>query len=273
MQGFRNLTDTLVQPENGLNVFEGQNGQGKTNFLEAVVLLTGQRSFRGARLKDMLQEGSERYLIEARIKGSDGEEHVVTQESTGRGRKIRLDERPVRKASSLLELFPVVFFGPDDLEIAKGSPSKRRHFLDEGVVLCHPNRAEALRTYQEVLKNRNKLLKEAYEPNFDAKVLRVYTDQLIDASNSVGEAYNDFLRVFGPEFSSTLSQMTDGKHKGHVEIQESPIFLRCAHETAEAMDARDMAAGTTVAGPHRIDLSIFLDEHSIQSWASQGQID
>ena len=271
MQGFRNLADVVVQPANGLNVFEGQNGQGKTNFLEAIVLLTGQRSFRGARLKDMLQKGAERYRIEARLTGSDGEEHIVVQESTGRGRKIRLNDRPARKASQLLELFPVVFFGPDDLEIAKGSPSNRRRFLDEGVVLCHPESSEILRTYQEVLKNRNRLLKDAYEPNFDDRLLRVYTEQLIESAHSVEAAYKSFLEVFGLEFSKSLASMTDGKHEGHVELNPSPIFSRCAREDAASLDARDKAAGSTVAGPHRLDLNIHLDGHPIQAWASQGQ--
>jgi DNA replication and repair protein RecF len=271
MQGFRNLIDVVVQPESGLNVFEGQNGQGKTNFLEAVVLLTGQRSFRGARLKDMLQKGADLYRIEARLTGSDGEEHVVVQESSGRGRKIRLDDRHVRKASSLLELFPVVFFGPDDLEIAKGSPSNRRRFLDEGVVLCDPLNSDTLRTYQEVLKNRNRLLKDAYEPEFDERLLRVYTEQLIEYAALLEESYIRFLDVFAPEFSSTLEAMTDGKHQGRMELQKAPLFARCANQDAASMDARDKAAGTTVSGPHRVDLNIFLDGNPIQAWASQGQ--
>ena len=162
LRNFRNLGDILLEPAPGLNVLEGANGQGKTNVLESGCLLAGLRSFRGARFADMIGPAGPTFELAARVSGGRGEQ-VVELTGAPRGRRIRVDERPVRRTSALLEVLPVVFFGPDDLAVTKAGPAHRRALLDEGVVLCDPGRAPELRRYQEVVRERNRALRQVAE--------------------------------------------------------------------------------------------------------------
>ncbi len=277
VERFRNLGKLFLEPAEGLNVLEGLNGQGKTNFLESLVLLSGLRSFRGARFNQMVATGEEDFLIEGRFIGSDGQEHVVQQYWKDRGKKIRLDDRPIRKQSDVLKLFPIVFFGPDDLEIAKGSPSHRRTFMDEGMVLLIPSQLDQLRTFQETLRQRNKVLKDVREGVGDKRLLTVYTRSLVASSELVAAARETFIESFRSVFSRTIEDMTNGTQKGDVELIGSDIGEgydigdRESDAFIEALIARDLARGTTATGPHRSDLKLFLDGHDIQGWASQGQ--
>ena len=146
LKNFRNLREVLVEPCEGLNVLEGSNGHGKTNFLEAVCLLAGLRSFRGARMGDMVGPLEPTFDLGARVLGEQGP-RVIEMSCSQRGRRVRLDDQAVRRTSALLEVLPVVFFGPDDLALTKAGPSNRRRLLDEGVVLCDPRLAVDLRRY------------------------------------------------------------------------------------------------------------------------------
>tara|TARA_B100000029_G_scaffold492826_2_gene554636 strand:+ start:2182 stop:3354 length:1173 start_codon:yes stop_codon:yes gene_type:complete len=277
VERFRNLGDLFLEPAEGLNVLEGLNGQGKTNFLECLVLLSGLRSFRGARFNQMVASGAEDFLIEGRFTGSDGQEHVVQQYWKGRGKKIRLDDKPIRKQSDILKLFPIVFFGPDDLEISKGSPSHRRTFMDEGMVLLAPPQMDQLRTFQETLRQRNKVLKDVREGVGDTRLLKVYTRSLLASSELVQAARKSFIESFRGVYARTIDEMTEGTHTGDVELVSSDIGEgtdssdRESDAFVDAIIKRDLARGTTAHGPHRSDLRLFLDGHDIQGWASQGQ--
>lgn len=268
LKNFRNLSDVYVEFGPGVNVLEGRNGQGKTNLLEAVVLLGGLRSFRGGRFQTMVCSEKESFQLEARLRSGD-EVHIIQQNWSKKGRRISVDDQLLRKSSELLNIFPVVFFGPDDLEISKGSPGNRRHFLDEALILCDPEKIRCLRDFQEVLKQRNKALKETREGRLDRGVLRVYTQAFAKAAQELERERAAFLDIFSVEFTETFSEITDGGMNATIgfrtqlgEIQDHGL---------EELDDRDLIMGTTQKGPHRADLKICLNQNDVLGRASQGQ--
>jgi DNA replication and repair protein RecF len=265
LKNFRNLRETLVEPSEGLNVLEGSNGHGKTNFLEAICMLAGLRSFRGARLGDMVGPDAQSFELAGRVSG-ERDDRVIEITGFARGRRVRLEDQPVRRTSDLLEVFPVVFFGPDDLALTKAGPSNRRRLLDEGVVLCDPRRAVELRRYQEVVRERNQLLRQGAEGGADMRLLRVYTRTLREAGAQVSEARARFLADFLPVFADTAHKLCDGELEVGLELLES-----CFDDSEDAMERRDLAAAMTTRGPHRDDLKVLLDGHDARIWASQGQ--
>ena len=274
--GFRNLSSDLIELSDGLNVFEGQNGQGKTNFLEAISLLAGLRSFRGANFRQMVHPDRDNFLIEARVRGADGEEHVVQQEWTTRGKKVRLDDRPVRRSSALLALFPTILFGPEDLDIAKGAPGVRRAFMNEGMIQCTPEDHDVLQTYQQIIKSRNKALKNVQYEGLDSSVLRVFTEQWIEQARKLSASRQRFLERFRPVFQEVVSELTQEKHSGDLHLRASSLHpeietIEDPRGLQEELDRRDLVRGNTTTGPHRDELVIELDGHDIQGWASQGQ--
>ncbi len=185
---------------------------------------------------------------------------------SSRGRRVRLDDQAVRKTSVLLEVLPVVFFGPDDLALTKAGPSNRRRLLDEGVVLCDPRRSPELRRYQELVRERNQLLRQVAEGSAEHRLLRVYTRTLREAAAQVSSARAAFLSDFTPVFRDTAHKLCEGELEVDLELVES-----CLDEDDDAMERRDVAAGTTTRGPHRDDLRVSLDGNDARSRASQGQ--
>ena len=268
LKNFRNLEEVYVEMGSGVNVLEGRNGQGKTNILEAIVLLAGLKSFRGGRFQTMVMSGHDGFQLEARIRSKE-EVHIIQQSWSRKGRRISVNDQLIRKSSALLKIFPVVFFGPDDLEISKGSPGARRHFLDEAIVLCDPEKIHILRVFQEVLKQRNKALKETRERNLDKGVLRVYTKAFVKAACELERARAEFLNEFSEQFCETFSDITDRSLSASIRFRTQIGELN--EEGIEDLDERDLILGTTQKGPHRADLKICLDEKDVLGWASQGQ--
>jgi DNA replication and repair protein RecF len=267
LRNFRNLSEVLIDLGEGLNVLEGRNGQGKTNVLEALVLLAGLRSFRGGRFQHMQGPEQDGFRLEARIRAGD-ETHIIQQVWSKGGRRIMVDDRLLRKSSTLLDLFPLVFFGPDDLEISKGSPGSRRRFLDEALVLCAPEKIGLVRVFQEVLRQRNKALKEMRDGG-DPRVLRVYTQAFIQAACALEEERSAFLSSFEAQFQEVFTEITDGNQEVAISFR-SPTG-NFTEDDAEELDERDRIVGVTLKGPHRADLMISLNGHDVLGWASQGQ--
>lgn len=268
---FRNLSDTVVEPGPGLNVFEGSNGQGKTNLLEAVVLLSGLRSFRGARFADLVAAGADEFVLEARVDGLLGSS-VIRHEWRPRGRRIRLDERPVRRASELLRQIPVIFFGPDDLSIAKGPPAGRRAFVDEGVVLTDPDRADELRAYADTLRQRNRLLRDVAAGTAAREELVAWTRTFVAAARRVRAARDAFLADYAAVFAQTMGEVSGGLHAATVTARPSDPPDEQDQDAWQRMIDRDVAAQTSRLGPHRDDCVITIDGHDVSGWASQGQL-
>ncbi len=223
MANVRNLVDALVEPADGMNVLEGANGQGKTNFLEGLYLLSGLRSFRGARFADVRGSGDSTFEIEARIATARGERHV-RQCWSRQGRRAWIDDRLARGSSELLEQLPMVFFGPDDLQLVKGGPALRRAFLDEACVQIHPESSADLRRYTQVLRERNRLLRDAASGDHDATMLRVYTRTLAEAGQAVLGHRRRLMESLAPELEGTLDRMSGGLHKGSVALAPSSFI-------------------------------------------------
>ena len=240
LRNFRNLSEVYVELGPGVNVLEGRNGQGKTNLLEAVVLLAGLRSFRGGRFQTMVMSGHDSFQLQARLRAGDTT-HIIEQSWSRKGRRITVDDQLLRKSSELLKLFPVVFFGPDDLEISKGSPGNRRHFIDEALILCDPEKIKCLRVFQEVLRQRNKALKETRERNLDRGVLRVYTQAFAKAARELEKERSAFLDVFADQFSETLSEITDGALTASIGFRTQIGEIR--DEVLEELDEKDLILG------------------------------
>ena len=130
--GFRNLTDIRMKPAPDLNLIFGNNAQGKTNLLEAIWSCTGCRSFRGAREKDYIRMKSPAMHLKMRFRDSRREQEVQIHLARGEGKqkKILLNGVPLKGGSGLFSQFQCVSFSPDDRELIRSGPEKRRGFMD-----------------------------------------------------------------------------------------------------------------------------------------------
>ena len=164
LANFRNIQSASFYPGEELTVITGANGQGKTNLLEAVWLLTGAKSFRGAKDPQLIREGQQFAVMEGAILRQDrGEDYiritVGTKDSPRPGRTAKLNGADAGRASELAGLFTAVVFEPGDLELVKGSPERRRRFIDAALCQLYPGYLATLRRYSRLIAQKNSLLK------------------------------------------------------------------------------------------------------------------
>jgi DNA replication and repair protein RecF len=283
LRHFRNLSAVEIEPHPRFNVLAGPNGQGKTNLLEAVYLLSAVKSFRASTTNASLIEfGQDEATLEARVERG-GYERIVRLEIGPRGKRVLLNENPVRNLSDFFGTLNVVVFGPEDIGILKGSPSERRRFIDRGIFNAHPAFATESLHYEEVLKNRNALLKSE---RLDRALLGVYDEQLIEYGARIIRRRLDFIEHFRPVLERTFRSIFQADFRADVAYDmpwaevsqdrtgyfEDPLVIdRWLADALAATAAEERERGFTVVGPHRDDLIATLNGHDVKNFASQGQ--
>src|SRR5580765_770697 len=158
-QGFRNLQGAIAFGS-GLNVFVGENGHGKTNWLEAMGVLASTRSFRTAKLQDATCFGSETAMIRGAVRESPEIVRELQVVIAGNTKTVTVNDKKETVHRYLGQLHAVVF-NSDELEIVRGLPDARRRFLDAGIVSLHPPFVQVFADYNRVIKQKNALLQSA----------------------------------------------------------------------------------------------------------------
>ncbi|MEK7705237.1 MAG: DNA replication/repair protein RecF [Myxococcota bacterium] len=271
--GFRNLEpfDLALSPR--IVLVRGKNGQGKTNLLEALYLCATGRSFRFAMPKDMLAHGGTRAHLEAAFVRRSVR-HAVEISLGPRQRQLRVDERPLRRLATLVQLVNVVSFFPDDLRIVKGSPEERRRFLDRLVANQQPAFIDTSLAYLKALRSRNALLRQAIAP--EAALLDSFDEALVRYGTLIHTARVEVLAALAPLAAALFADMMPGLmlsaslDSGIPAHDTGPFAERFAAALGRARRA-DRARGVTSVGPHRADLDLALAGHEARSFASQGQ--
>ena len=282
---FRNLESVDIEPHRRFNILHGANGQGKTNLLEAIYLLSAVHSFRNHTNAQMVQFGRDSATLEARV-DRGGHERIVRIEISSSGKQVYLNNSIVRQLSDFFGTVNVVMFGPQDLSILKGSPSERRDFIDDAIFNAQPAYATEQQHYDEVLKQRNALLKE---PDPDRALLDVYGEQLVQYGADIIMRRLDFIehfspvldrtfrRIFDPDFSASVryDMKWSSKLQGIERYQEVSVsraeIEQDLESGLEATSETERERGYTLIGPHRDDLDARLDGRPVGTFGSQGQ--
>lgn len=277
LQDFRNLASVELVPSEHATIAVGQNGQGKTNLLEAVYFLATLKPLRASKLSELVRFGQPAARVTGRfaLKGAEREISVEIAEGT---RTAFVDGK---KAASLDEYFggvAVVAFTPDDLEVIKGGPERRRWFLDRAVFNRFPAFLKESRDYSRALKSRNRLLKEGA----DLTYLAAYDEALAKSGARVWTRRRALLAELTPRAEATFAAI--GRTPDPVRYRYSPNHLELDFPAAseeslaealraalDARRARDAERGFTSVGPHADDLSVALGGRSARLYASQGQ--
>ncbi|HMY57944.1 MAG TPA: AAA family ATPase, partial [Pseudomonadota bacterium] len=156
---FRNLRDVEYRPHPRFNVIFGDNGQGKTNLLEAIFLVATQRAFRSSKLDEICRFGTGKAEVIAAVSHADVERRLAIQLFTKPSRKVALVDGKSARSSDYFTGVHVVLFAPEDLLLPKGPPEDRRRFLDRAIWNTCPNYLDEVRVYEQVLKSRNAVLR------------------------------------------------------------------------------------------------------------------
>ena len=276
VQEFRNLRAATLAPAPRLTVLCGPNGQGKTNLLESIWLLTGGKSFRGAKDAELIRRGQEFAVVEGAFEAGGRPQAmrltVGSKESGRPGRRARLNGADRGRAASVAGTFTAVVFDPNHLSLVKGGPDGRRHFLDAALCQLYPGYLAALRRAARVTAQKNALLK-AYDitPGGDV-LLETYNEALAACGAEVMRRRAEYLDRLAPLAAANYRDISSGAEALALR------YLPCCDPTPEALAAKlravraaELRAGFCLAGPHREDLEILLDGQPGKIYGSQGQ--
>ncbi|MBM4381583.1 MAG: DNA replication/repair protein RecF [Deltaproteobacteria bacterium] len=281
VKDFRNLSEVEVEPSVHATIAVGQNGQGKTNLLEALYYLCTLKPLRAGRLQELVRFGAGQATVTGRFL-LRGAERVISVQVQDGARSVFVDGK---KAASLEEYFggvAVVAFTPDDLHVVKGGPDGRRAFLDRAVFNRFPAYLKEGRAYARALKNRNKLLKDQAEPAYLAAYdealaqagARVWTRRRALMEELSGRAAAAFERIGRTADPATFRYVPHGlKLPPECPFGAADEGALSAHllQRLGARLPRDGERGYTSVGPHADDVALELGGRSARDYASQGQ--
>ena len=280
VENYRNIAEARLEPGAELTVICGNNGQGKTNLLEAVWLLTGGKSFRGGKDAELIRRGAPYAVLEAVTVGDNGKENALrlTVGAAGTERPGRYAVRngaPPKRASSLAGSFPAVVFDPGHLSLVKGSPDGRRRFLDAALCQLYPGYLTLYRRYLRILQQKNSLLRrspaQAERPLREKlDLLEVLNEELAPCGEEIQARRRAYLALLAPMAAQNYRELSRGaealeiRYEGQFEPGGLAALLAARRD-------EEVRAGQSLCGPHREDLAFALDGQPARSFASQGQ--
>lgn len=282
IDGFKNINiDMKVTPT--VNILVGENANGKTNIIEAIWLATGCRSFRNLKDKDIVDFNKETATVEITYTTKERENTIkyVVEKSNPKDKKVYLNGVKKKSLSQLFGNLRCIVFTPDDLELSKGGPEHRRTFIDICVSQLKPVYIMHLNKYNDILSQRNMLLKEIQMGRGDVSLLDIYDEQLSFHGTNISvmrEEYSNILRectkrVFfdmsrGHEYMSLKYQSTVFEDLKNVKIDDLKEIYK---EKLLSMRDEDIRLGFTGIGTHRDDIIIEVNDLNLREYGSQGQ--
>lgn len=273
---FRNLESAELTPSPVLTVICGPNGQGKTNLLESIWLLTGGKSFRGSKDAELIRRGAPFAALEAEFTAGDRDQTLrltVGGRDTKRpGRTARLNGVDRGRAASVAGTFTAVVFDPNHLSLVKGGPEGRRRFLDAALCQLYPGYLTALRRYARTVAQKNALLK-AYDITPGAgMMLDTFNEALSVCGADLMARRAAYLERLAPAAANNYRDISSGAETLSVRYQPccDPDPAALARKLEEVRGA-ELRAGFCLAGPHREDLEIDIDGQPGRIYGSQGQ--
>jgi DNA replication and repair protein RecF len=274
LRDFRNLGRLdLRLPPDGIAVI-GDNGQGKTNLLEAIYYLQLLRSMRGARDNDLTAFGAAGFHLSADVAGAERKQIGVGFERQTKRKRVLLDGAEPAKLSEALGALPSVVVAPSDVQLVAGGPAERRRFLDVVLSLTSRRYLAALQRYRGALLRRNAALRELSRSGRDPRAVEVWEPALAEYGAVLWTERAAWVAASAPEFTRLCTAIGESgeslmRYISTLDPEGEPEEqLRRA---LAAQRANDIRRGLTHAGPHRDDLELTLGGRELRLFGSGGQ--
>ena len=273
---FRNLSGRIEWGPR-LNIIYGNNGQGKTNWLEAIYLLARTKSFRTQRLLETIRFGEDLAVVRGTVTSGHDLQRDLQVSLHDNSKTIFVNSKRETLARYLTQL-QVFSFTAADLDVVRGLPEARRRFLDRGISSLKPSYLKTLSDYNKVIKQKNRVLQLANEnelgPEKVEDLLAPWNEQLIRLGRLIHEARTEYVAGLNSALERQLFERRDIttryvsalENKGDMSDYESLLRSRISLRMAA-----EVAAGHALIGPHRDDLEIHLDGREIRVYGSSGQ--
>jgi len=274
---FRNYLSLEVKLHPKLNIFVGENAQGKTNIIEMLYLSALGRSFRTSRDQEMIQFQKQQAYTKVELERVSGDVTIEIKLETAQRKKMKVNQNTLVKKGELLGNLNVVIFAPDDLAIIKEGPGVRRNFIDNEISQIYPKYYYTLNQYQRILQQRNTLLKENRGKKMD---LEIWNDQLVKYGSLIIQYRRGFVKRISILAKLMHRKITEERetleitYDSNVPCQGREQLAEIQREYMKKLQEKsgvERARGQTLVGPHRDDLIFKVNQMDVKHFGSQGQ--
>lgn len=266
LRNFRNFEESEVHFSEKCNVIHGENAQGKTNLLEAIILLSTGRSFRTTHLFELIREGAAGFYLEAELL-QETLSHRIQMSFDGKNKKLRIDSNTHTHFNPLLGLLPSVLYAPQGSEIIIGAPAERRRFLDIHLAQSDPLYVYHLLRFYRAMKQRNCLLRQN---RFDA--IECWEIEMVQAATFLQHTRQTLISELQPILAVEGHFLSQQRETHGIVFRSAYPSLGLEHaELLKANRKKDQERLHTTVGPHRDDLLFSIDGKSARLFASEGQ--
>jgi DNA replication and repair protein RecF len=282
LDNFRNHNSTLIDCSPGINLFLGNNGEGKTNILEGISYFCLSKSFYAASDSVVMKIGGSGFTAKGNIlsDGGVGYEIQIDFDRKLNQKSITVNRAKIDKASLLIGLFPIVILSPEQSTVTFGSPADRRRFID--FVLSQSSRTylESLIDYRRILKQRNKILSEMQTiRSGDRNVVEPWNDSLIRVGSAIIKKRIEFIGDFQSGMIEAYTQLSSMAERPEITYAPSFELVKTGEDAIETtfnqalqnQFSNEQRIGYSLVGPHRDEFTFQINGHHVKNYASQGQ--
>lgn len=275
---FRNYSNTTINLGSKMNIFVGNNAQGKTNILEGIVILALTKSHRIGVNPNIIMFDKNKCKISGIVKKNkiiSNLEIEISEDS----KKLKINKKSINKVMDYISYLNIIIFTPDDLEIIKGSPNVRRNLLNIQLSQLSKQYIKNYNEYNKLLKTRNEYLKVLFNNNIaDENYLDILTDKLIEKAIFIYQKRKEYIDLINKNIDNYYHFISNDsglkvKYITNIDIEDfdyESIRKKMKH-TFKKNYLKELNYGMTVYGPHRDDFLFEYKEHDLKYFGSQGQ--
>ncbi len=272
---FRNINSQQIKFNKRIIYIVGENGQGKTNLIEAISILSLLKSFRTNNYKNLITYEKDYFVLKSDFSKDDQTNLKIMMSYQNGHKNIKLNNKKIEKFSDLWGKIPLVYLISDETIITSGPPKERRNFLDQLISIVSRDYFNALKQYKILIQQKNKVLLELKKRELFAKdLLNVYNQQIIALSEIIVSKRIKFLKEYQHFFKEILSYISANLYQGEIIYQSliktNDYSTNLALKLKEKMDD-EINRGNSLVGPHKDELIFKINDKDIRFFGSKGQ--
>ena len=276
--GFRNYLNVDISFGKNMNIFVGDNAQGKTNILEGITILALTKSHRIGVSPNIIMFNKNKCKINGVVK----KDKIISKleiEITEDNKKLRVNKTDIKKVADYISYLNIIIFTPDDLEIVKGSPNVRRNLLNIQLSQISKEYLKSINEYNKLLKTRNEYLKVIFQNNIaDKAYLDIITDKLIEKAIVIYQKRKEYIDFININIDKNYSEISNDsglsiKYVPNIEFDdyEYETIRKKMKHIYKKNYMKELNYGMTVYGPHRDDFYFIYNDKDLKYYGSQGQ--
>ena len=270
LKDYRNYRSLSIEFNKNINILFGNNAQGKTNILEALYMCATTKSHKGSKDKEMIRFKQDEAHLRLYLQKKEISHKIDMHLKKNKTKGVAIDGISIKKSSELFGLLNFVFFSPEDLSIIKNGPSERRKFMV--LELCQLDKIYFynLSKYNKILVQRNNLLKQIKSNPSLIDTLDIWDEQLVNYGINIIKKREEFIVLLNKIIYQIHQKLTGGLEKIKVEYDPS-VKEKEFHKELSKKRELDLKNLYTYVGPHKDDISFYVNGIDIRKFGSQGQ--